>query len=126
MSESSIASLPTLESVRRTIRRHKSLDQDNNLNQASAADVYVTDRYTITLKEETFLIYDSGIGDTDRMLIFNTPKMLALLQELQSWYADGIFKVVPQQFFQLYTIHAEKDNIIIPCIYALLTNKHVH
>ena len=49
--------------------------------------------------------------------------MLSLLQESQSWYADGTFKVVPDQFFQLYTIHAEKGSTIIPCIYALLTNK---
>ena len=49
--------------------------------------------------------------------------MLSLLEESQSWYADGIFKVVPEQFFQLYTIHAEKDSMIIPCVYALLTNK---
>ena len=123
LSESSIASLLRLESVKRTIRRHKSVDQDSTINQASAADVLVPDRYMVTLKEETFLLYDSGIGDTDRMLIFSTPKMLSLLQESQSWFADGTFKVVPKQFFQLYTIHAEKDSITIPCIYALLSNK---
>ena len=39
-SESSIASLPRLESVKRTIRRHKSVDQDSTINQASAADVH--------------------------------------------------------------------------------------
>ena len=49
--------------------------------------------------------------------------MLSLLQESLSWYADGTFKVVPEQFFQLYTIHAEKGSTIIPCIYALLTKK---
>ena len=49
--------------------------------------------------------------------------MLSLLQESQSWYAYGTFKVVPEQFFQLYTIHAEKGSTIVPCIYALLTNK---
>ena len=49
--------------------------------------------------------------------------MLSLLAESQSWYADGTFKIVPEQFFQLYTIHAEKDSMIIPCVYALLTNK---
>ena len=49
--------------------------------------------------------------------------MLSLLEESQSWYADGTFKVVPEQFFQLYTIHAKKDSMIIPCVSALLTNK---
>ena len=49
--------------------------------------------------------------------------MLSLLEESQSWYVDGTFKVVPEQFFQLYTIHAQKGGMIIPCVYALLTNK---
>ena len=47
----------------------------------------------------------------------------SLLEESQSWYADGTFKVAQEQFFQLYTIHAEKDSMIVPCIYALFTNK---
>ena len=75
------------------------------------------------LKGETFIIFNSGIRDTNCMLMFSTPKMLSLLQESQSWFADGMFKVVPGQFFQLYTIHAEKDSISIPCVYTLLTNK---
>ena len=86
LSELSIASLPRMESFKRTIHRHKSVDQDSTINRASASYVLVPDRYMITLKDETFLIYDSGIGDTDRMLIFSTPKMLSLLQESQSWF----------------------------------------
>ena len=40
--------------------------------------------------------------------------MLSLLGESQSWYVDGTFKVVPEQFFQLYTLHAQKGGVIIP------------
>ena len=123
LDETSIIALPRLDSVKRTIRRHKCLDEDTSFNQASAAEMIIPDKYRITLKGEFFLVYDSGIGDSNRMLIFSAPKMLSLLQESQSWYADGTFKVVPEQFFQLYTIHAEKCSTIIPCIYALLTNK---
>ena len=123
LDETSLIALPRLDSVKRTIRRHKCLDQETSVNQASAAEMIIPDKYRITLKGELFLIHDSGIGDSNRMLIFSAPKMLSLLQESQSWYADGTFKVVPEQFFQLYTIHAEKGSTIIPCIYALLTNK---
>ena len=49
------------------------------------------------------------------MLIFCAPKC--------QHYVDGIFKVVPEQLFQLHTIHAQKGGMIIPCVYALLTNK---
>ena len=108
LDEASIIALPRLDSVKRTIRRHKCLDVDTSINQASAAEMIIPDKYRITLKSELFLIYDSGIGDSNRMLIYSAPKMLSLLQESQSWYADDPFKVVLKQFFQLYTIHAEK------------------
>ena len=49
--------------------------------------------------------------------------MLSLLCDSSNWYADGTLKVVPSQFYQLYTIHCEKDGYIIPCLYTLLTNK---
>ena len=65
------------------------------------------------------LLFDYGIGDSNRMLIFSNMKMLSILQESQNWYEDGTYKVVPEQFFQLYTLHAEKGSIIIPCVYAL-------
>ena len=76
-----------------------------------------------TLKEEKFSIYDSGSRDSNRILIFCVPKMLSLLAETQSWYADGTVKIIPEQFFQPYTFHAAKDSLIITCVYALLTNK---
>ena len=101
LDEASIIALPRLDSVKRTIRRHKCLDEDTSINQASAAEMIIPDKYRITLKSELFLIYDSGIGDSNRMLIYSAPKMLSLLQESQSWYADGTFKVVLDQFFQL-------------------------
>ena len=49
--------------------------------------------------------------------------MLSILRDSKSWFADGTFKVVPQQFYQLYTIHAEKDGRIFPCVYSLVTAK---
>ena len=39
------------------------------------------------------------------------------------WYGDGTFKVVPELFFQLYTIHTNIGNNYPPCIYFLLPNK---
>ena len=55
--------------------------------------------------------------------MFATPKMLLILKPSESWYADGTFKVAPQQFYQLYTIHAEKDGYIFPCVFVLVTKK---
>ena len=54
LNESSIVALPTLSSVKRIIRRHKSLVEENGINHCSAAELQVPDRYKLTLKEETF------------------------------------------------------------------------
>ena len=55
--------------------------------------------------------------------MFATAKMISILKTSQSWNADGTFKVAPQHFYQLYTIHAEKDGYIFPCVYVLVTEK---
>ena len=80
-------------------------------------------KHEIILKQEPFLVYDSGYGDNKRMIVFSTPKFLSLLEKSNTWYADGTFNVVPEYFFQLYTIHAEKDGYVYPCVYALLPDK---
>ena len=49
--------------------------------------------------------------------------MLSLLRENYIWYADGTFKIVPEHLFQLYTVHVEKDGVVFPCVYALMTSK---
>ena len=37
---------------------------------------------------------------------------------------DGTFKIVPELFFQLYTVHAlGPGGFFVPCLYALLPNK---
>ena len=46
-----------------------------------------------------------------------------MLSQCRHWYCDGTFKFVPDLFFQLYTIHPEKEGMVIPCVYALLLNK---
>ena len=56
-------------------------------------------------------------------MIFGSPNMLSLLRDASNWFADGTFKVVPSQFYQMYTIHCEKDAYTIPCIYALMEDK---
>ena len=112
MPSSSIAKLPNLDSVKRTIRNYKKVSQVSCGNPTCAAEILIPSKYEITLKQEPFLLYDSGYGDNKRMIVFTTPKFLSLLQQSNKWYADGTFKVVPEYFFQLYTIHAEKDQTI--------------
>ncbi|KAL8621140.1 hypothetical protein ACOMHN_004811 [Nucella lapillus] len=50
--------------------------------------------------------------------------MLRFMTANSNWIADGMFKVAPQRFFQLYTIHVIKDNHVFPCLYAILAGKN--
>ena len=56
---------------------------------------------------EPFLIYDKGVGDQEQVFIFTSEIGLQLLREFEHWYADGTFKVCPEIFYQLYTIHGQ-------------------
>ena len=73
-----------------------------------AADVKIPSKFKVTISNESFLLYDSGVGDNNRLLIFSTPKTLSILRDCNSWYADGAFKIAPKHLFQVYTIHAER------------------
>ena len=73
---------------------------------------------------EHVLHYDSGVGDEERILVqFGSPQGLQSLSQYDNWYADGTFKVIPEVFYQLYTVHAQCGDRIFPCIFALLPNK---
>ena len=123
MTSPSIAKLPNLDSVKRTIRNCKNIAQVSCGAPNSPAEILIPPLYKLTLKQEPFLLYDSGYGDKNRMIVFSNPSFLSILQKSNTWYADGTFKVVPEYFFQLYTIHAEMDGYIFPCVYALLPDK---
>ena len=110
------------DSIKRTIRLHKS-GNEGSVNPASASGIEILERFKVTSKGEPFLLYDSGFGDINRVILVATSKMLSILKASHYWFADGTFKVAPQQFYQLYTIHAEKDGYVFPCVYSLVTKK---
>ncbi|KAI6649667.1 hypothetical protein LOD99_6671 [Oopsacas minuta] len=107
MNESTIAALPKFDSIKRTIRRTRS-SGENFDNSATATEIIIPKNYKVTSKGQQFLLYDSGIHETNRLLVFGTHQMLNLLRNTSNWYADGTFK---------------KDGYIILCIYALMLNK---
>ena len=81
--------------------------------------------FSRTTEGVPFLVYDSGPGD-DRLIIFASESALDFLANSSEWYCDGTFKVVPEIFYQLYTVHGEHDGRIFPCVFALLPNKSQH
>ena len=97
MTDSTISKLSKFDSIKRTIRRQKC--SENFTISALPEEISIPEKFKITLKGQQILLFDSGIGDVERLLIFETTQMLALLRDSNSWFADGTFKV--QQIFIL-------------------------
>ena len=122
-SQTTATNLPRVEHLRRTLR-HQRRDNDRPPNPiARAAIPEIPLAYQQTSNGERFLLFDSGFGDDNRMLIFATDQALQLLANSEDWFCDCTFCVRPEIFFQLYTVHTRVGQRIIPCIFALLPNK---
>jgi len=118
--------LPPVRTIRRAIRRTKQHANDPLPVPPTVADLHIPEKYQRTTTGEQFLLHDSDHGDAadgPRLLIFATQQNLGLLSQSNHWFMDGTFKIVPELFFQLYTIHGLHESQIIPCVYALLPNK---
>ena len=75
-----------------------------------------------TKNKVSFLVYDSGVGSKERILIFASQGALYFLTVSEHWYAYGTLKVSPVIFFQLCTIHGLRDGRSFPCMFSLLPN----
>ena len=83
----------------------------------------IPERYQKPNDGHQFLLQDSCPGEDPRMIIYATQRNLQILSTARHWLMDGTFKIVPELFSQLYTIHALCGSQSIPCIYGLLPNK---
>ena len=77
----------------------------------------------VTHSGERFLHFDSGPNYTKRIMVFTTFPGLDLLSGADVWFCDGFFSMAPSVFFQIYTITASFEGILIPIVYALLPDK---
>ena len=82
------------------------------------------ERYQITKAGEQILIFDSGVGENERILIFATQEGFHFLSNNSHWFMDGTFKLCPEIFYQIYTIHPLNNNHVLSCVFALLPNKN--
>jgi hypothetical protein len=114
--------LPTVSTLKRTIRRSRQKATRALPNPTSLHDLQIPMEFTHMAGGERFLQFDSGPGN-DRILLFCTQKGLQLLQSSDNWFADGTFKTSPSLFVQLYTVHGIQSNKTIPAVFALLPDK---
>ena len=123
ISEAGAINLPALHHIRRNIRLQRLANQQLPIPADRKDFLELPLQYARSHANEQFLMFDSGQGDTNRIFIFGPNQSLQLLLQSQNWFVDGTLKVCPQIFFQVYTNYAQINGRILPCIYALLTNK---
>ncbi len=111
----------------RTIRRQRTVISSDSASQ-------LPDSFKKTDRGEDFLLYES-----DELIIFTTKTNLPVSKNCKHWFADGTFKVsnkcnlskikwnffqvCPDDFYQLFTLHALFTSQIIPLVYGLLIGK---
>lgn len=115
--------LPSYNASQRTIERIRQKIQMPYPNPVSVADINIPAALQVTSRNLNFLLWDSGENDPHRIFMFGTEENLNVLEEHRNWHVDGTFKVAPELFLQLFTIHALVDNRSIPLIYVLLQDK---
>ncbi|CAF1077729.1 unnamed protein product [Rotaria sp. Silwood1] len=103
MSLSAVDSLPKIESLMRSVRRQRSAPHSDS-NTLSPDILRETDR------GEEFILYEYN-----EMIIFTAKTNLSLLKDCKH--------CVPEQFYQLFTLHTLLKSVIIPFVYSLLIGK---
>ena len=100
VSEVVAVGLPSIESMRRSIRNQRQ-DRNQHQNPITRAAIPETPQESRqTQYGERFLFFDSGVGDKNRLILFGAEHAIQYLRESSHWCADGTFKFVQTYFFK--------------------------
>ncbi|CAF3062688.1 unnamed protein product [Rotaria socialis] len=103
--------LPQGDTLLRTIRRQRPAPSTNNDNQ-------LPDNLKQTDRGENFVLHED-----EKLIIFTTGTNLSVLKTCKHWFVDGTFKVCPEDFYQMFTLHGLYKSQVIPLVYGLLVGK---
>ena len=98
-SEATVAKLPKLESIKRTIRRERQVAETVPVQPDSLQDLVILPEYTLTAKG---IIFYCTIQDLDRFdFSYLVRTNIDLLTASQIRIANGTFKTAPPLFAQV-------------------------
>ena len=108
--------LPKKSTIERRIQRHRKKTEAPMANPRDR-NFPIPERYA------DFILYDSGVADPQRIIAVGNRELISCFRNASIWFGDGTFSVVPEMYFQLYTVHTKIGNNYPPCVYFLLPNK---
>ena len=123
VSQATAVALPPLNNMRRNIRRQRDDHKMPAFPQRKEDIPVLPNNYQVINRGVRFLLFDSGVGDVNRLMVFATNDAILLLAANPHWFMDGTFKVSPEIFFQICTTHVLINHQVFPCVFALLPNK---
>ncbi|KAF0989318.1 hypothetical protein HZS_7078 [Henneguya salminicola] len=98
----------------------------NSLQRNSSvrcSPLIIPEQYKISFRNKNFLLYDGVEIEGERFILFATTRQLNILSWSSNIYFDSTFKSVPKIFYQLFVIHGEYNNVLIPRVFALMERK---
>lgn len=111
LNEDILVHLPKKASIDRLLSRYRA---NERLPNPTTPNFRISDEFI------HLVLYDSGENDPDRILAIGDVEMLQIL-ETDTIYGVGTFEEV--LIFQIFTWHAQIDNLCPPCIYFFLQRK---
>ncbi|KAG0426228.1 hypothetical protein DMUE_5983 [Dictyocoela muelleri] len=100
--DSQICQIQQNRSLRQIVERA----QKNEIFKSNKQNDDILKVLQYNLRNENFLIQDTGINDIDRIIIFQSNYMNEVMKRCKIFIIDGTFKSVTNQFTQLIVINA--------------------
>ncbi|XP_068246463.1 uncharacterized protein [Palaemon carinicauda] len=123
ITENTCSQLPRTQVISKNIQRCRQKQSGFPANPVARHGFEIPYKYGKLDNGEQFLRYDSGIEDHQRILIFASERALEDIATYCHWACDGTFKIVPEQWYQLFCIHVQVNGSSFPRVFALLPNK---
>lgn len=96
--------MPAVSVLKRTVLHIRQKEQIALLNLRTLTELIIPESYKTTFDGKPFLLFGSGSGQ-NIILIFSTQRNLRLRQKCELWYVDKTFCMLPNLFYQIYTVH---------------------
>ncbi|KAK6183266.1 hypothetical protein SNE40_010777 [Patella caerulea] len=94
--EGTAAQLPPIRHLKRAVRRFKNTAGNPQPLPPTQHAMEIPEQYKEIFNGERFLLYHSGTNNPARILLYSTEKSLRTLTSAGHRFADGTFKVAPE------------------------------